>query len=95
MVVAIKALACQLPYESDVPLSRWSLPEIRREVIERGLVASIGQSTLWRWLTEDAIRPWSHRTWIFPRDPAFERKAVRVLDLYHGEWEGKPLNPSD
>ena len=78
-----------------MPLSRWSLPEIRREVIERGLVASIGQSTLWRWLTEDAIRPWSHRTWIFPRDPAFERKAVRVLDLYHGEWEGKPLSPSD
>jgi hypothetical protein len=95
VVVAIKALACQLPYESDVPLSRWSLPEIRREVIERGLVASIGQSTLWRWLTEDAIRPWSHRTWIFPRDPAFERKALRVLDLYHGEWEGEPLSPSD
>lgn len=36
LVVAIKALACQLPYESDVPLSRWSVPEIRREVIERG-----------------------------------------------------------
>src|SRR6266404_313141 len=95
LVVAIKALACQLPYESEVPLSRWSVPEIRREVIERGLVASIGETTLWRWLTEDAIRPWSHRTWIFPRDPAFERKAVRVLDLYHGEWEGKPLSAAD
>ena len=95
VVVAIKALACQLPYESEVPLSRWSVPEIRREVIERGLVASVGQSTLWRWLTEDAIRPWSHRTWIFPRDPAFERKAGRVLDLYHGEWEGKPLSEAD
>ena len=93
--MAVKALACQLPYESDVPLSRWSVPEIRREVIARGLVASIGDSTLWRWLTEDAIRPWSHRTWIFPRDPAFERKAGRVLDLYHGEWEGKPLRKAD
>ena len=95
VLVAVKALACQLPYESEVPLSRWSVPEIRREVIERGLVASIGQTTLWRWLTEDAIRPWSHRTWIFPRDPAFERKAGRVLDLYHGEWEGKPLSEAD
>jgi len=95
VVVAVKALACQLPYESEVPLSRWSLPEIRREVIERGLVASIGESTLWRWLSEDAIRPWSHRTWIFPRDPDFERKAIRVLDLYHGEWEGKPLSETD
>lgn len=46
LVVAIKALACQLPYESEVPLSRWSVPEIRRAVIERGLVASIGETTL-------------------------------------------------
>ena len=95
LIVAIKALACQLPYEPEVPLSRCSLPQIRREVIERGVLASIGQSTLWRWLTEDAIRPWSHRSWIFPRAPAFERKAVRVLDLYHGEWEGRPLSPAD
>src|SRR3984893_6547447 len=95
LVVAVKALACELPYQSEVPLSRWSLPEIRREVIGRGLAASIGETTLWRWLTEDAIRPWSHRTWIFPRDPAFERKAGRVLDLYHGEWEGKPVSEAD
>lgn len=93
--MAIKALACELPYESEVPLSRWSVPEIRRAIIERGLVASIGESTLWRWLSEDAIRPWAHRTWIFPRDPAFEYKAGRVLDLYHGEWAGKPLSEAD
>ncbi|EQD72556.1 IS630 family transposase [mine drainage metagenome] len=69
-----------------MPLSRWSVLEIRRELIERDLVAS-GQTTLRHWLTEDATRPWSHRSWIFPRDPAFERKAARVLDLYHGEWD--------
>jgi DDE superfamily endonuclease len=84
-----------MPYQSEVPLSRWSLPEIRREVIERGLVASIGESTLWRWLSEDAIRPWSHRSWIFPRDPEFERKASRVLDLYEGRWQGAALSPRD
>lgn len=88
-------MACELPYQSEVPLSRWSLPEIRREVIERGLVASIGETTLWRWLTEDAIRPWSHRSWIFPRDPDFERKASRVLDLYEGRWQGAALSRQD
>lgn len=88
-------MACELPYQSEVPLSRWSLPEIRREVLERGLVASIGETTLWRWLTEDAIRPWSHRSWIFPRDPDFERKASRVLDLYEGRWQGAALSPKD
>jgi hypothetical protein len=58
-------------------------------------VASIGETTLWRWLSEDAIRPWTHRCWIFPRDPAFEEKAGRVLDLYEGHWQGKPLGDSD
>lgn len=58
-------------------------------------MASIGDTTLWRWLTEDAIRPWAHRCWIFPRDPAFEEKAGRVLDLYAGLWEGVSLNPED
>lgn len=58
-------------------------------------MASIGETTLWRWLTEDVIRPWAHRTWIFPRDPAFERKAGRVLDLYQVEWEGTAMSDAD
>ena len=86
VVVAVKALACELPYEHELPLSRWSIPEIKREVLKRGLVASVGDTTLWRWLTEDAIRPWAQRTWIFPRAPDFEQKAGRVLDLYEGLW---------
>jgi len=95
VVVAITALACELPHLEGVPLSRWSLAEIKREVLERGIVASIGETTLWRWLSQDAIRPWTHRSWIFPRDPAFEAKAGRVLDLYEGRWQGQPLSPSD
>lgn len=95
VVVAVKALACQLPFECGQPLSRWSLSEFKREVLRRGIVASIGQSTLWRWLAEDAIRPWTHRSWIFPRDPDFEAKAGRVLDLYEGRWKGRRLQPAD
>jgi hypothetical protein len=72
-----------------------SIPEINREAVRRGLVASIGDTTLWRWLTEDAIRPWTHRSWIFPRDPDFREKAVRILDLYEGVWQGQPLSPLD
>ena len=59
--------------------------------VGQGLVASIGHTTVWRWLDEDAIRPWHHRTWIFPRDPDFARKAGRILDLYHKLWKGQPL----
>jgi len=95
IVVAVKALACELPSELGLPLSRFSMSEIKQEAIRRGLVASIGESTLWRWLSEDAIRPWHHRSWIFPRDPHFAHKAGRVLDLYQGLWQGQPLGPRD
>jgi hypothetical protein len=61
-----------------------------REVRRSGLVASISGSTLWRWLHQDAIRPWYHRSWIFPRDPDFAEKAGRLLDLYARQWQSKP-----
>jgi hypothetical protein len=69
--------------------------EIKREVLHRGLVASIGDSTIWRWLSEDALRPWRFRSWVFPRDPDFGAKAGPILDLYEGVWDGKPLAPED
>jgi hypothetical protein len=94
-VVAIKALACELPHELGVPLSRFSMSELKRAALERGIVASIGESTIWRWLSEDAIKPWNHRSWVFPRDPDFEAKAARILDLYEGVWEGEPLGEDD
>jgi hypothetical protein len=59
------------------------------------LVAEISGTTLWRWLNADALRPWQHRSWIFPRDPDFAAKAGRVLDLYERRWEGVPLRPTD
>jgi len=54
-VVEIKALACALPHEQGLPLSRLSVPDMRREIIRQGLVASVGETTLWRWLTEDNL----------------------------------------
>ncbi len=55
-VAEVKALACTLPAESGLPLSRWSSEA--------------------RWLNSDAIKPWQHRSWIFPRDPEFAAKAA-------------------
>ena len=60
-------------------------------MLRRGLVAEISETTIWRWLSDDAIAPWRHRSWIFPRDPDFEAKAGRVLDLYAGRFEGRRL----
>lgn len=94
-VAAITALACTLPAQTGIPLSRWSSTELATEAITRGLVCSISASTVRRWLARAAIKPWQHRSWIFPRDPDFETKAARVLDLYARTWEGLELGLDD
>ena len=95
VVVQVKALACELPAHSGVPLSRWSTPDIAREIRTRGIAATISDKTVWRWLHEDAIRPWQHRVWIFPRDPQFAAKAGRILDLYGRVWDETPLKDDE
>lgn len=95
IVVAVKALACQLPKQLGLPFSKLTHDEIARQAEKSGIVASISGKTIWRWLSKDAIRPWCYRSWIWPRDPDFEHKAARVLDLYQGIWEGKTLDGHD
>ena len=95
LVVQVKALACELPHTLGLPLSRLSIQEIRQHVISQGLIAEISGATLWRWLSSDALRPWQHRSWIFPRDPNFADKAGPILDLYERFWEGAPLGADD
>ena len=86
----VVALACALPAESGVPLSKWSGPDLARELAaRRGLTVSA--STIRRWLARDVLKPWQHRSWISVRDPAFAARAARVLDLYAGTWDGRPL----
>jgi len=88
------ALACALPAGSGVPLSRWSCPELARELAARCQIAA-SASTIGRWLAADALKPWQHRSWISIRDPAFAAKAARVLDLYAGTWDGERLGSHD
>jgi hypothetical protein len=95
VVVQAKAIACELPAVRAVPLGRWSLAELREEVITTGLVDQVSVSTLWRWLNEDAIKPWQHRSWIFPRDPDFTAKAGVVLDLYQRRFRERRLEPGE
>jgi hypothetical protein len=78
-----------------VPLSRWSTAELARELVVRAVVAAISAATVWRVLHGDAIRPWFHRMWIFPRDPDFAAKAAVALDLYARIFEGEPLGDNE
>ncbi len=93
-IAEVKALACQLPVTHGLPLGRFSRTELHRLVIERGLTQA-SASTIWRWLHDDALRPWQQRSWIFVRDPHFAAKAGRVLDLYQRRFEGRRLRPDE
>jgi hypothetical protein len=88
-------LACERPVDEGVPLARWSSPELAAEAVARGIAERISGVTVWRWLSEDAIKPWQHRSWIFPRDPQFAERAAPILDLYAGRWQGERLHPGD
>ena len=91
----VKRIACECPIDLGVPLAWWSLPCLRREAVARGLVATVSGTTLWRWLDTDAIRPWRHGSWLFPRDPRFTECADPIRDLYERRWNGHPLGPRD
>jgi transposase len=91
----LKALACQLPAETEVPLSRWSSLELAREAVGRGIVETVSPATVRRWLAADALKPWRHQSWIFIRDLDFAAKAARVLDLYQRRWDAAPLGEGE
>jgi hypothetical protein len=80
-----------LPALRAVPLSRFSVAGVREDAIACGLVEQVSVSTVWRWLDEDALKPWRHRSWIFPRAP----KAGVVLDLYQRQFAGERLGPDE
>jgi transposase len=95
VVAEVKAMACEPPAARAVPLSRWSSAELAAQAVAEGLAVRVSASTVRRWLAEDAIKPWQHRSWIFPRDPDFAAKAARVLDLYQRVWEGVELGEDE
>ena len=94
-VAEVKALACQLPAETGLPLSRWSCPDLAGEVVDRGIVPAISASTFRRILAADALKPWQYQSWIFIRDPNFAANATRVLDLYARTYDRIALGPDE
>lgn len=64
-------------------------------MVARSIAGSISNSTVRRWLKQDALEPWQYQSWISVRDPAFRPKAARVLDLYARTFGGVPLGEDE
>ncbi|MGH9918054.1 MAG: IS630 family transposase [Nitrososphaerales archaeon] len=87
------AVACELPSQRDLPLSRHFASSIREVVRTEGIPMSL--RTVQRILAENTLKPWRYRSWIHPRDPHFRTKAEVILGLYEGVWEGRRLGAGD
>jgi hypothetical protein len=77
------ALACSLPKEKGVALSRWSLAEIVKRLRALQIAPAISTSTVWRWLQADKLKPWRFHNWQHILDPQkFLERARPVLEVY-------------
>lgn len=94
-VARVRAVACTPPRIAGCRLARWSCPELVRHVGGEGICTTISPATIRRWPSEDALKPWQFRSWIFITDPGFAAKAARLLDLHARTWDGKPLSDND
>jgi DDE superfamily endonuclease len=90
----VQAIACEVIYDTERPLSRQSLADLTRRA-RTTLGQPISRATVWRILHQAALKPWRFEYWIFPRDPKFVEKAEVILDLYAGYWQGNPLTAKD
>ncbi len=81
--VQATALACSLPKERGVTLSRWSLAEIVKRLLVLQITSAISISTVWRWLQADKLKPWRFHNWQHILDPQkFLERAQPVLEVY-------------
>jgi transposase len=79
----VTAIACSLPKQCQVPLSRWSRAELARRIVQDPSLAPISASTVGRWLKAERLRPWRYHTWQHIHDPlAFLERARPVLQAY-------------
>jgi hypothetical protein len=91
----ITAVVCETLWKHKLPLSRFSIADLRRVIIREEGLAGLSHSSLARILRQDALKPWRYRYWLFPRDPDFVNKACVILDLYAGFWQGQRLGADE
>ena len=84
-IVQIVALACEEPKLSGRPINRWTLDELRDEVLKREIVPTISRSQIGRYLKQAAVQPHRCKMWLntTEQDPEkFQREVEVVCQTY-------------
>jgi hypothetical protein len=91
----VVAIVCETLHDHKQPLSRFSISDLHRLVVQEEGLGHLSHGSLARILAENVLKPWRYSYWLFPRDPDFVSKACVVLDLYAGFWEGQRLGTDE
>jgi len=79
---SIVALATQPPREQGHPITHWSMTDLSRAVVQKGIVETICPATIWRLLDQTAIKPHLWHYWLNSPDPDFYPKMHDIVELY-------------
>lgn len=78
-------IACRLPRQEHVPLSRWSRAELARRVALHPALSRISAGTVDRWLKAERLRPWRFHAWQHihaphckQRDPLMDQEFRKI-----------------
>jgi transposase len=85
----IVAIAGACPRRYGIPLTRWSLRQLRRYLLRRRIVSAISVEGLRQVLRAARVSWQRTRTWKTSPDPDYEAKAARVLRLYRAAERGR------
>jgi transposase len=84
-VTQILALACEPPEQSGRPITHWTYKELADEAKKRGLVASISEAQVGRYLRAAELQPHKSRYWLNnkEKDPQrFQEEVEEVCACY-------------
>jgi hypothetical protein len=85
-------VTCETPDQNDLPLSHWTLPDLARELVKRGIVESISTTKLGQILNECDLKPHKVKQWIhtpIEDEEKFNAEVKEVCDIYHNAAELK------
>jgi len=87
----IKKVALSRPVDHGLPFSTWSLTKLAEFLVAEGVVDDISHEGLRVLLKEEGVSFQVIKTWKESKDPDFEAKKNRVLELYDiAESRAKP-----
>lgn len=84
-VTQVLALACEPPEQSGRPIDRWTHRELVDEAVLRGIVSSISDSQVGRYLSQAELQPHRSKYWLNTKekDPElFQQQVENVCRTY-------------